>query len=783
MLKKTKEVLNFDEIIHNVQDELMFPISKDYWDIHFKIHTDFEKVQSQHQFLMALHQYDMMYDLPLMQQLALQTKTLEKIKIQQLLESAEYLALVHLFENINLLIQTFLTSKKKYQEQDIIAGFFGTYFIRPEIRKKITTIFDEQGEIKDNASNVLYRLRQESKRLEKHIRRSLEEIMEKSRDKMSERLFTLRNNRYVLPIKNEFKNTFKGILHDQSASKTTAYIEPAVLVKLNNELQQNRLEQEEEITRILGELNVFLFPYLSEMKQNLYVLTKYDIMIAKLKYAVKNEHHPIVIINDSYIELYQAKHPLLSKNVVGNDIFIGKNYDMLLITGANTGGKSVFLKTIGLMVLMAQAGMFLPVNNHYENKIGIYKQLFVDIGDQQSLMDHLSTFSGHILNIKEIIENIRVTSLVLLDELGNGTDPGQGAALSIAILEALHHLKAQVIATTHFPELKEFATVTDYTYNAAMLFDEKTLQPTYRLLYGSYGASYAFDIAKKLSLDENIVKKAEEIYKTYDNQAQELLVAYEKKLKETDQLSQDIQKKEQEINEILNKTIQNQSKIKQQLMQEKQKMLKQYEDEWEGKINEINKLFESLKEKKQLKSNEEAQFKGLLNQLTKEEVNGDLPTSVLREKVQNFQIGQRVYVPKLQAYGDLVKKKQGQWQVKVGMLTSLMDEKNLVAIVQQNEKKEKKKMQKQKMIKKSVTYQSFEVDLRGMRAYEALEKLEQYFGNIRGTHENVRIIHGHGTGSLRMAVQEFLKKHPYVADYRYGGEGEGGVGVTIVQIK
>ena len=770
------EVLNFKTIIDQVKQLFIFDLSHDYVDGLLKVENNFNKVSELQQFTEMLYLDQAKFGLPELLPIPSFKYTLKKLEREQVLEVTECLIIAHLYQNIQSIYkfhekhEEMLTDKKRNIQ--ILESMHSNI----PILKSIYKIIDEKGNIQDNASPFLFSLRQDKKTTEQSIRTTLQQLMQSQRTKLSEQLYTIRNNRYVLPIKAEYKNSFAGILHDQSASGTTAYIEPQSLVNINNRLQQLEVEERQEIERLLLELSHALFLLKEEIKQNAWSIARYDIYNAKATHAYQYQLSKVEILQQQEIELYDAKHPLLNnEQTIGNDVLLGKTYQILMITGANTGGKSVFLKTIGILALMAQTGLFLPVNRDKNNRIGVFQKIFIDIGDEQSLEQNLSTFSGHIQNMKSILENSDKYSLVLLDELGSGTDPVQGSALAIAMLEELQKKEALIVGTTHFNEVKEFIVKAPYAENAAMIFDVEKLAPTYKIRYGSYGASYAFDIAQALQMPFNIIDNAKKQAESFSNNAQELLSIYEQRLKSLDDLEQELATKEIELGKQTIKLTQKIHDAEREIERERKKVLATAEKDLTDKIQKVNTLLEDLKDKKTLKQNEHADIKGMINKLNTGAVN-NIQSPKMQQKQQPLHENDTVYVQKLQSNGTLLKKQGNKWLVKVGNLSMTLAENELAFV-----KKGKQKKSDIKNIRKNIRSVPAKLDLRGLRVLEGIEALETYLANASSTHSVVQIIHGHGTGSMREAVQEVLRRNKSVKSFRFGGEGEGGVGATIVE--
>ena len=776
-MKKAKSLLAFELITEKIISKLHFKMSEEHMETIFKVENTYDTVQKLQSYTKMLYENLTRVGAPDVLPLSSFSLIQKRLETQQVLEAPEILQILALFQNVQRVHDFYEKNKKNLVEVELLEELLQAMIENKELIKEIKQVMSEHGTILDTASQQLMEIRESQRKYEQSIRSTLQDIMHTSSSKMSENFYTLRNNRYVLPIKAEFGNTFKGILHDQSASNSTFYIEPQALVLLNNKLQEKKVEERQEIERILFQICQQIYAVETEIQQNIWQLSRYDIFMAKAEYAFLENHTAVTITNNQEIKLYDAKHPLLSsQQAIGNNVLLGKDFQVLMITGANTGGKSVFLKTVGLLVMMAQSGLFLPVDQNEVNTMGIFSDVLIDIGDEQSLEQNLSTFSAHITNIKAILEQASPQTLILLDELGSGTDPLQGSALSIAIIEQLHRIGTYVVATTHYNEVKEFIAKQTYAFNAAMSFNQETLKPTYQIRYGSYGASYAFDIATALELPQEIIASARKHAETIGDDTQQLLTIYEQRLEA-------VEKSEKEVKQLRLDLLKQKEKIEhqeqvalRQLERERQQILAKTEKEMVAKLKQANELIETLKEKKSLKHNESANIKGQLNILSennKEQIGLNKP----KEKI-NYREGDIVYIERLQSNGTLFKKNKDKWTVKVGMLSTTVFEDDM-QLVKSKPRLEKKPVR----TRKTVSRVESQVDLRGMRVYDAIEKLDQYLANASANHDIIRIIHGHGTGSMRQAVQEFLKKQPNIKSFRFGGEGEGGVGATVVEFK
>ncbi|WP_066504240.1 endonuclease MutS2 [Abyssisolibacter fermentans] len=647
-------------------------------------------------------------------------------------------------------------------------------------------------EISDNASSTLRSIRRKIETKKQSVRSKLSSIINSTQNKkyLQESLVTMRNDRFVVPVKQEYRVQFPGLIHDQSSSGATLFIEPMAIVNMNNELNQLRLEEEEEIKRILSELSAMIAEVVDEISTNVKLLGKIDFIFAKGKLALDMDAIKPKLNNEGYVSIKKARHPLIDKKaVVPIDIYVGKEFTSLVITGPNTGGKTVTLKTMGLLTLMAQAGLHIPSASG--SIINIFKEVFADIGDEQSIEQSLSTFSAHMTNIIDILNSVRDNSLVLFDELGAGTDPTEGAALAISILEYLNKNKIRTVATTHYSELKLYALSNDNVENAAVEFDVETLSPTYKLLIGIAGKSNAFEISKKLGLQEFIIKEAKKHISNESIQFEDILTDIEKDrtITEKNREESEALKKEVEIlrEELLDKKDKIE-KIKRDAQRkakvEARKILSQAKEDADNIIKGIKDLsvqIEKEKSKRLQESKEKLKIKidKIDTELTDEVLN--VPNY---KPPKNLSVGDTVRIVNLNQVGTVISlpDENGNLTVQVGIMKVNVNISNLQ--ITQDEENEQIQKSTRKFIAKKTSYAKTEIDLRGKTVEEAILDVDKYLDDAYISNLNlVTIIHGKGTGVLRQGVRQLLKKHKHVKSYRQGEFSEGGTGVTVVELK
>ena len=627
---------------------------------------------------------------------------------------------------------------------------FDSIYTNKSIEEKIFSVVLDENTIADNASSKLASIRRESKKLEQNIRDKLNSIIHSSTYSkyIMEPIVTIRENRYVIPIKEEYRAQVKGFIHDVSSSGSTVFIEPLSVFEINNEIANLKVEEEIEIEKILAQMSGRLYEYTQLFRSNIDILGDLDVIFAKALYSIDIDGVFPAINDDKYINLVSVRHPLIDKNiVVPIDISIGKDYSALVITGPNTGGKTVALKTTGLLLLMAYSGIFIPAKE--SSSIYVFDNIFVDIGDEQSIQENLSTFSSHISNIVEITKNVTAESLVLLDELGSGTDPIEGANLAISILKYLFDLGAISISTTHYQELKNYCLTTSGFQNASFEFDIDNLKPTYKLLIGIPGKSNAFAISKKLGLNDNILNLASSLMKANDVSIEELMKSiYDNKVK-IEKEKEEIKKNSNQI-EALRKSLENentrlqekQDKILNDAKSEARDIIQAAKDEANAVIKRLNTLNETSKDNLSTANN-------LRNELNDSLKNLDANSE-----------GDGINLQSLQALNEKFNLKNSSLKGKNSKVTF-----------------EKGNTFKSQNI-------SSEINVIGLNVDEATFMIDKYLDDCSiAKLSPVRIVHGKGTGKLREGIHKFLKTNPHVKSFRLGTFGEGEMGVTVVELK
>lgn len=653
------------------------------------------------------------------------------------------------------------------------------------LEHEIMSAIDENGHVLDSASSTLRGIRQSLRMQEGRVREKLESYTRgRNATKMlSDAIVTIRNDRFVLPVKAEYRSHFGGVVHDMSASGQTLFIEPEVVVQANNEIRKLKVQEQDEIEKILLALSANVQAVAHEVFVLIGILADIDHILAKAKYGTANKCSKPEVNQDGYIRLVKARHPLLPvETAVANTIEFGKNDTTVVITGPNTGGKTVTLKTVGLCTLMAQAGLPIPALDGSE--VAVFNAVYADIGDEQSIEQSLSTFSSHMVNIVDIIERFDNNSLLLFDELGSGTDPQEGAALAIAILDEVHGQGARVMATTHYPELKAYGYNRPGVVNASVEFDVDTLSPTYRLLIGVPGRSNAFEISKRLGLQQHIIDRAKQFTGTDRGEVDSMIasletsrVQSEKDAEKTHQLLIETEQLKQELAEKLAEFEAMKEKLTAKAKEKAKKIVEQAQVESEAVISDLRAL--RLHAGANVKEHELIEMRKRLESAA--------PSTEVKKVVKakpvtrELQVGDEVKVLSYGQKGVLLEKVSAtEWVVQIGILKMKLDQSELEYVKPEKEKATVVTT----TVKGRDSYVRLELDLRGERYEDALLRTEKYLDDaILSNYHQVSIIHGKGTGALRKGVQQYLKNHPRVKSYRFGDAGEGGHGVTVVELK
>lgn len=656
-----------------------------------------------------------------------------------------------------------------------------------ELEMEIRRCVDESGDILDSASVELRSVRQEIRQLEARIREKLDQMTRSSsyQKMLMESIVTIRGDRFVIPVKQEYRHVFGGIVHDQSASGATLFIEPEVIVSMNNKLRELRLREEREVERILYLLTEQVAFAVEALLENVEALTELDFLFAKAQLSWSMKAICPRMNDRGYLNLRKARHPLIPRDVVVPvNVELGGEYQAIVVTGPNTGGKTVSLKTIGLLSLMAMAGLHVPAEE--ESEMTVFSSVFADIGDEQSIEQSLSTFSSHMKNIIHILETMDEKSLVLFDELGAGTDPTEGAALAMSIIDHVIESGARLVATTHYSELKAYAYDKPEVINASVEFDVETLRPTYRLMIGVPGRSNAFAIARRLGLPEAIIDAARGSISEEDNQVESMIASLERNRKTAEEDRQ----KAAEIRREAERLQRELEEERARFAEEKNKRMERAEDEAriavqlakEEAETIIRELREMMAEGVEIKEHRLIDAKKRLGntvlELDKEKVKK--PAKAVR--ATQIKVGDEVMVTSFGQKGTVLEKvNNDEFLVQIGIMKMKVKREDMHV---QNSVQQKPQATPYTSVKRRSDNIKMDLDLRGYNVEDGIREIDQFLDDalLAGLH-SVSIIHGHGTGVLRKGVHEYLRHHRNVKSFRLGGQGEGGVGATIAELK
>lgn len=674
--------------------------------------------------------------------------------------------------------------EKAYERLEDLAYILTTVKnLEDDIERSIVS----EEEISDKASATLYNIRRSLKEKNSSVREKISSIVRSHSKYLQDDLYTMRGDRYVIPVKSEYKSAVPGIVHDQSSTGATFFIEPMSLVNLNNEIRELVLKEKAEIDRILAELSFKVKENSEQCLSNFKMLVEFDFIFAKARYGERLNAVRPLIREDGRFNIYSGRHPMIDDDkVVPSDVYIGEDFDTLMITGPNTGGKTVTIKMVGLLHIMGLSGLLIPARDN--SSLSFFTEVFAEIGDEQSIEQNLSTFSSHMTNIVEIMRFVDDKSLVLFDEIGSGTDPAEGAALAISIIETLRSRKSRIIATTHYSELKAYALKTDGVENASVEFDIETLRPTYRLLIGVPGKSNAFEISKRLGLVEGVIKRAK-AYMSEENlqfenlirDLQEKSIVAKKEAREASALKKEAEELKLRYEDKLQKLEKARDKAYMDARHEAKEIIANAKEE----ADEILKAMRALEkmgiegggrarleeERKKLKDSLEHKEKGLHNMKENE-----------GEPITNVTLGMEAFLPSLNQTVVIISMpdNRGDVQVEAGIMKINVKLKDL----RKTKVTKQEKVKKKREVKLNLSNIESRVDLRGMDSEEACYKTDKYLDDAyRANLGEVTIVHGKGTGVLRNAITAMLKRHPHVKSFRLGVYGEGGDGVTVVELK
>lgn len=670
---------------------------------------------------------------------------------------------------------------------EILHDMVETLSDQKPLEDAIRRCIDDQGEVMDQASAELASTRRDLRIGETRIREKLESLVRSSSTSkmLQEQLVTIRNDRYVIPVKQEYRSHFGGIVHDQSSSGATLFIEPESIVAMNNKLRETKMREEREIERILSELTDLVGEQADALLYDTKTVSDLDFIFAKARYA-HEQRATLPIMNDNgYLKLKKARHPLIAREqVVPTDVELGKDYSTIIVTGPNTGGKTVSLKTIGLLSLMAMSGLFVHANE--ESELCVFDAIYADIGDEQSIEQSLSTFSSHLTNIIRILSQMTSKSLILLDELGAGTDPAEGSALAIAILEHMHRMNCRIVATTHYSELKAYAYERDGILNASMEFDVETLRPTYRLLLGVPGRSNAFAIAERLGLSRDIIDLARGEVTEEDMRIETMIASLERNRLEAEEEHRTAAKLRKENEELQRKLMEQNERIE----ASREKRIAQAEEEARSIVNKALKEADDVITELRLLAMEGEKVKEHELTNARKRLDEAAPAKKLAAKAAKkkpagvIEPGDEVKVYSLNQKGHVVEISGNEAVVQLGIMKMKVRKDDMELIASAKQQAPEKQRSGANVKRTRGENVRSELDLRGENLEEAIMEVDRFLDEaLLGNLTLVYIIHGKGTGVLRSGIQEFLKRHKHVKSYRNGAFNEGGMGVTVAELK
>lgn len=699
-----------------------------------------------------------------------------------LLSSLQLFETVYLYSSIKAIERLHNNVLLASVSCDFFSNCVKRFVINESFYYRLQNSIDEEGNILDGASDSLRKIRSRIKNLDDRIKSKINELVLAQGNFLADSVVVIRDDRYCLAIKSEYKNSYRGILHDVSSSNQTCYMEPLIVAQMSNEKDHLIQEEKEEVLKILKELTQVVLTNIADLESNYHILINLDIIFTKAILSMSYDGYRPSINSKGIVELIDAKHPLLKvKKVIPNNVSFGKDNFGIIITGPNTGGKTVLLKTIGLLSLMVKYGLLVPCSE--ESNINIFDQIFCDIGDDQSIEDNLSTFSSHMKKMVDIVDNVSSNSLVLFDEIGSGTDPLEGAQIGISVLKYFLSQKVSFVVTTHYSELKAFAYSFDHVVNASMEFNHDTLKPTYHLIIGKSGSSNAYSIAKGLGLKEEILEDAINSSSKKNSSVGRMLESLERMQSEVENLKVELKEKVAKTDALQNKLDSKLANIE----QIKERKIKDACDSANKKIEDAiakaNEILENVKniQNNNLKLHEIIDVKKQIDSIN----TLSLSKSKKKARIQKeLAVGDQVYIHDYEQYGIISRiRKNMTYDVSIGNISINVFKSDLEYV----EKAINETQTHTSVIDKQLDTSkkiSLTLDLRGKRYDEAKELLDKYIDDlVVNNFMQASIIHGFGTGAIRELVQTFCRKNKNIDSYRYGGEGEGGLGVTVITLK
>ena len=767
-MKDLYQTFEFNIIKDNLRNYAKGVIAKNQIDS-LKMFTSKEELRNELSYLNEMISYTIKY-----RSLLINPHNDITIKLNSLLKNG--VGSVEFFYQISSLLENVEIIKKEALRDErypLIMELINNLVSLSSLKNQIDRVINKDLQISDHASSELMRIRKTLRSEELGQGKIINNLVNKYKDILTNEGYTIRNSSYVLPVKSSYKNSVSGLIIDESDSGLTVFIEPTEILESNNRIFRLREKEIEEINRILKELSQYALKYYDEIHSNQKIIAKLDFLLAKANYAIDLKCEVASLVDQRVILLKNVRHPLIDpKKVVSNSFFLDKQ-KIMVISGPNAGGKTVCLKSIGLMVIMNQCGLALPTSE--KATLCYFDQIFVDMGDNQSLMDNLSTFSGHVKNLKEIIDHVNENSLVILDELGTGTSPLEGEALGVGVISYLNDLGCFAVFTSHYEGIKTFALENDYILNASMAFDETNILPTYHLRLGVAGKSYGIELSQRMGLNSKIISISKNYLKNKQKTDKEItLQILNQRLEENEFLKMELIRKEDELNQkklLLDEQIDKYKKMKNQIFiegeKEKAKLVEQAKEE-------IEKIVDEFKNKSSFKLHEKIDTKKRLDNLISEEED-------VENEIESFNINDYVRIVDSDISGKIIRLKGNQCSIITDQGMSLNVK---LSQIQKYQKLKKKKINQTQSLFKTTKLVKLECNLIGLRVEEALNELDKYLDDaIVARYKEVRIIHGSGTGALRNAVHDYLNRRKEIKSYRLGGLGEGGVGATVVYFK
>lgn len=664
----------------------------------------------------------------------------------------------------------------------ILSGYLDNVEDHTKLLNFLNKILDEDGYIRNDASHELKTLNINILKLEKSLENTVATIVKKFQNKLSENIITKRNDHYVILVKSEFKNDFDGIIHDKSSTGNTFYIEPNEIVNIYNKISILKREKKQEINRILKLVTETISKETNSLEHSLLNFSKIEFSFSKMNFCISKNFNPPIILNNQIIKLKNLYNPLIDESHrVKNDIFLSNNGDSLIITGPNTGGKTVLLKSLAVAIFLAHIGMFIPADAN--SKIGYYKDIFIDIGDNQSIKNNLSTFSSHIKNIINIVKNSDENSIVLLDELCSGTDPIEGAALSIAILNKFKEKKATIFCTTHYSEIKNYCYESNYYKNASLYFDLTTLKPTYKLIIGLPGQSNAIKISYMLGLEKDIIADAEKNLKNLKNENNLYVEKLSENIKKYSDKIAFLDEQIKSLDEIESTFIHILKDFKKSKEVLNNNLKRKFNEEIESKKIEIKNIYNSMKDNSRtLKQHEINDYIQQIEKL-RYDLSDNCNKDITNNNCDKISVGDSVLVIKYNQKALVTKIINDKIQVKLGLLKIVLNRKEVI-LLNNEEKEDENKKTNNFIFKRNNDNISLDVNVIGKNTEDALIEVEKYIDKVLiAGYDSFTIIHGVGSGILRKNIAKYLEKNKYILNFRSGNENEGGLGVTVVNMK